>query len=430
MAAFRPRSKSWSLLTPTTRLTAGRRGWRATRTSPRSTGRTTISRARASSSRCTIPTGRTSRHAGGGRPTTFIGTDGYDGLTTCVSVNTAVAARVGKHRVTYEPNLSGVPDPSGLQLRIDGALTALSAPGIALGSGGRVAPSGGGGLEVDFPDGKTLLVTPAWWASQAKWYLNVDVSHGRLVGGASADAGRGLAGALPEGSWLPALPNGASMGPMPATLPERYTALYRTFADAWRVSDRDSLFDYAPGTSTATFTRRDWPKQTLPCEVPETKPTEPASEAVAEGACRRVTDPDRHADCVFDVRVTGNLGFAKTYLATQRIFADATTTSLDRQRGPVAGRGMGDLHRLCRGERDTGRGRSERDRAVRRRRHERGGAGDGRRQGPGNVRDLASQGRCEPGDSGLPARQGQCVPVEREPRQDPRGQTLPVRGGA
>ena len=266
--------------------------------------------------------------------TTFIGTDGYDGLTTCVSVNTAVAARVGKHRVTYEPNLSGVPDPSGLQLRIDGALTALSAPGIALGSGGRVAPSGGGGLEVDFPDGKTLLVTPAWWASQAKWYLNVDVSHGRLVGGASADAGRGLAGALPEGSWLPALPNGASMGPMPATLPERYTALYRTFADAWRVSDRDSLFDYAPGTSTATFTRRDWPKQTLPCEVPETKPTEPASEAVAEGACRRVTDPDRHADCVFDVRVTGNLGFAKTYLATQRIFADATTTTLTDSADP------------------------------------------------------------------------------------------------
>ena len=38
----------------------------------------------------------------------------------------AVAARVGKHRVTYEPNLSGVPDPSGLQLRVDGTLTTLT----------------------------------------------------------------------------------------------------------------------------------------------------------------------------------------------------------------------------------------------------------------------------------------------------------------
>jgi hypothetical protein len=142
--------------------------------------------------------------------------------------------------------------------------------------------------ELDFPDGKTLLVTPEWWASQGKWYLNVDISHGGLVGGASPDAGSGLAGALPEGSWLPALPNGASMGPMPATLPERYTALYRTFADAWRVSDRDSLFDYAPGTSTETFTRRDWPKQTLPCDGPGDQ-----ADRARERSCRRNGLPTR-----------------------------------------------------------------------------------------------------------------------------------------
>jgi hypothetical protein len=57
--------------------------------------------------------------------TTFIGEDPYDGLTTCVSLNTAVAARVGEHRVTYEPDLNGTPDPSGLELRIDGVLTTL-----------------------------------------------------------------------------------------------------------------------------------------------------------------------------------------------------------------------------------------------------------------------------------------------------------------
>ena len=51
--------------------------------------------------------------------------DSYTGLTTCVSLNTAVAARVGTHRVTFQPNLSGVPDPAGLQLRVDGNLAAL-----------------------------------------------------------------------------------------------------------------------------------------------------------------------------------------------------------------------------------------------------------------------------------------------------------------
>jgi hypothetical protein len=260
--------------------------------------------------------------------TNFIGTDAYDGLTTCVSLNTAVAARVGEHRVTWEPNLSGVPDPAGLQLRIDGNLTSLGASGLALGAGGRVVPQAGGALEVDFPDGKTLLATPEWWASQSEWYLNVEVNNIGLVSEDTAATGRGIAGAIASGSWLPALPGGASVGPMPAGLPARYDTLYKKFADAWRVNDRDSLFDYAPGTSTANFTDKDWPSEKSPCVYRDEKPLEPGSEALAQAACRRVADPNTRADCVFDVRATGDIIFAKTYLTTQRILADSTTTSL------------------------------------------------------------------------------------------------------
>jgi hypothetical protein len=267
--------------------------------------------------------------------TTFIGTDAYDGLTTCVSLNTAVAARVGEHRVTWEPNLSGVPDPTGLQLRIDGTLTALGPHGMVLGTGGRVVPQAGGALEIDFPDGKTLLATPTWWASQSEWYLNVDISHLGLQSGDGTPSGRGIAGSIANGSWLPALPDGASLGTMPAGLPARYDTLYTKFADAWRVNDRDSLFDYAPGTSTNTFTNRDWPKQNPPCVVPNTKPLEPASEAVAAAACQRIPDKNRRADCVFDVQATGDLIFAKTYLATQRLQADSTTTTLTADAEPT-----------------------------------------------------------------------------------------------
>lgn len=260
--------------------------------------------------------------------TTFIGTDGYDGLTSCVSLNTAVAARVGDHRVTYEPNVSGVPDPSGLQLRIDGVLTTLGPQGKDLGNGGRVMKTASaGGIEIDFPDGKILFVTPEWWSSQSKWYLNVDVTHLGLVTSGTHSTG-GIAGPLADGSWLPALPGGVSLGPMPVSLADRYTTLYKKFADAWRVTSRDSLFDYASGTSTETFTMKDWPPQHPPCVVPNTKPVEPAPQAVAEAACRRVLGEKRHGDCVFDVRVTGNPGFAKTYLTTQRILADSTTISL------------------------------------------------------------------------------------------------------
>jgi hypothetical protein len=261
--------------------------------------------------------------------TTFIGTDGYDGLTTCVSLNTAVAARVGEHRVTYEPNLDGVPDPSGLQLRIDGALTTLGSQGRDLGNGGRVfhTPTSGN-LEIDFPDGKTLFVTPGWWASQGEWYLNVDVTHLGLVSAVGQASERGIAGPIATESWLPALPNGTSLGPMPGSLQQRYVDLYRRFADAWRVTNKDSLFDYEPGTSTATFTMKEWPPQKSPCIVPNAKPVEPGSAEVAAAVCRRVRDPKMRADCTFDVIATGNLGAAKTYLAGERTLADATTLSL------------------------------------------------------------------------------------------------------
>ena len=266
------------------------------------------------------------------------GTDSHDGLSTCVSLNSAVAARVGDHRVTYEPNLSGVPDPSGLQLRIDGALTTLGSSGINLAGGGHVAQLVAGILQVDFPDGKTLFVTPQYWSTYSKWYLNVDVSNAGLI---SSDGGgaqlRGIAGPIPEGSWLPALPSGASMGAMPSSLPQRYSDLYHKFAEAWRVTQKDSLFDYAKGTSTETFTNKSWPSEQAPCVVPETKPLEPIGLEVAQAACRRVADPERREDCIFDVHVTGNIDFAKTYLTTQRILKDSTTTNLtdDPERSQV-----------------------------------------------------------------------------------------------
>ncbi len=271
--------------------------------------------------------------------TFFPGPDAHDGLATCVSLNVAVAARIGKHRVTYEPDLSGVPNPNGLQLRIDGVLTKLAPQGIDLGDGGRVVPQASpGALEINFPEGRTLFVIPEWWASQSKWYLNVDITHLGIVnsdgGGSPSTALGGVAGPIASGSWLPALPNGSSLGPMPSSLQDRYNTLYRKFADAWRVTDKDSLFDYAPGTSTSAFTMRDWPLRQPPCRVPETKPVQPLSEELAAVACRRVFDPKRHADCIFDVRVAGDVSFAKLYLDTLRLMTDSTTMSLKDDPNP------------------------------------------------------------------------------------------------
>ncbi|MFI5394245.1 MAG: Ig-like domain repeat protein [Candidatus Binatia bacterium] len=256
------------------------------------------------------------------------GPDAHDGLATCVSLNAAVAARVGGHQVTYQPNISGVPDPSGLQLRVDGDLTTLGANGIDLGSGGRIVKtSANGGIEIDFPDETVMFVTPDWWASQSKWYLNVDVSHTPAV--------EGVLGVIPPGSWLPALPDGTSMGPMPGSLHQRYVDLYQKFGDAWRVTDKTSLFDYAPGTSTDTFTMRNWPLENPPCVIPETRPVRPVSRLVAQEACRPVTGENTRNNCVFDVMVTGNPGFAKTYLLGQRIRTGSTRTTVTDDGDPT-----------------------------------------------------------------------------------------------
>jgi subtilisin family serine protease len=252
----------------------------------------------------------------------------YTGLASCVSLNTAVAARVGAQRVTYQPNISGVPDPSGLQLRVDGVLTTLPASGLNLALGGRVVKSSAGdGIEIDFPDGTVLIVTPGWWASQSKWYLHVSVFH--------TPASEGIMGAIAPGSWLPALPSGTSLGPKPAALHQRYVDLNQKFADAWRVTDATSLFDYAPGTSTATFTLKSWPPESPPCVLPESTPVKPVNLEVAQLACRAVVGKNRKEDCVFDVRVTGNAGFAKTYLLSEKIQAGSTTTTVTDDQDPT-----------------------------------------------------------------------------------------------
>ncbi|HEX3766086.1 MAG TPA: S8 family serine peptidase [Kofleriaceae bacterium] len=250
-------------------------------------------------------------------------TDGYSGLTSCVSLNTAVAARVGSHRISYEPNLSGVPDPTGLQLRIDGVLTTLGASPLALSGGGQIANYPTGGIVVDFPDGTTMNVTPNWWPSQSKWYLNVSVFH--------TTGSEGVNGALAPGSWLPALPGGSSMGAMPGTLHQRYVDLYTTFANAWRVTAANSLFDYAPGTSTATFTHTSWPPESPPCVLKDNQdpPVQPLDPGTAQQLCRIVTDKVRNQNCINDVMVTGEAGFATIHHISEQIVTGSTQILLD-----------------------------------------------------------------------------------------------------
>jgi hypothetical protein len=259
-------------------------------------------------------------------PTTTVpGPNEYTGLAVCVAIYNAVAVKIGSNRVTLQPSLSGQPqpsasqpDPSGLELRVNGKVTTLGETGIDLRAGGdpngvlegRIVRAVGGGYEFDDVNGTQLVATPTFWNSQQTWYLNLNAYQ--------TSAANGVWGRLAGDSWLPALPDGTSMGSKPEALDQRYQDLYVKFANAWRVTDATSLFDYAPGTNTATFTIADWPRfNTKSCLLQGQPAAEPTTEQIATQACNGVTGAAQ-ADCIFDVMVTGNTGFAQTYVAMQQ----------------------------------------------------------------------------------------------------------------
>jgi len=108
---------------------------------------------------------------------------------------------------------------------------------------------------------------------------------------------------------------------MPASLLQRYYDLNYKFADSWRVRDWTSLFDYDSGQSTKDFTFPDWPPEKPECKVApgsSSRPSEPIDEKTATQICSKIEDKSIRLQCIFDVSVTGDKGFARAYLASDR----------------------------------------------------------------------------------------------------------------
>jgi hypothetical protein len=164
-----------------------------------------------------------------------------------------------------------------------------------------------------------VILTPQFWTSEGYWYLDVEV-----VG---TPAREGTMGPILARSWLPPAPDGSSFGPDPGTLLARHMLLNQRFADAWRVKDTTSLFDYAPGTSTASFTDTNYPPEPgNPCTSPigiTHRSKQPLSADTARRACSDVAREARES-CIFDVMVMDDTTVAKNYLRTVGLRQAAT----------------------------------------------------------------------------------------------------------
>jgi hypothetical protein len=210
------------------------------------------------------------------------------GSRTDVSVAQAVAMRINQDRVGY---YKGMEPP----LRINGTPTELAdGETIPLPSGGTVM-RGGSTYRVSATDGSLVDIR----GNITDMFVSVRISASKygqiqgLFGNADQNSQNDLA--MRDGTVLNIEPEIA------------FETLYPNYADSWRISQAESLFDYEPGETTDTFTDRNFPRMRATVEdLPE------AIRATAEATCQAtgITDPVLLENCILDVALTGNADFA------------------------------------------------------------------------------------------------------------------------
>lgn len=215
------------------------------------------------------------------------------------TVNTAAAFRVGGDRVTVTYG-----DP--VIVRLNGETVDLHNRGVELDGGGVLAEKNRV-ISVLWPDSSTARVTRAYLGHLDVWLRlapgRAGAVHG-LLGDFDGDPDNDLR--LPDGRVLAVPRHNAD---------DDRRVVYETFRNGWLVSAESSLFDYAEGQTTATFDRPEIPPVAVSMAT-----LDPAARRVAERACGHagLDDEDSFRQCVFDVALTGETGFAVSAVGAAR----------------------------------------------------------------------------------------------------------------
>ena len=229
-----------------------------------------------------------------------------------VSVNTAIAARLGDAIV-------GVYAGQATPLLVNGkAVTLAQGQSIAVGTG------------AVYFDGRAYTITDqsgngVWVQANARWgfmnlrsFLNND-SRGQvegLPGNADGD---------PNNDFM--LRDGT-----PLSLPLPATRLYGEYADSWRIDQAASLFVYATGQSTQTFTNRDFPARTVTLDDIDPTARARAEDMVrgwfAESESGRAPGAFQAETTALDVALTGVDESARMAAETPRFQPRAQTTGI------------------------------------------------------------------------------------------------------
>jgi uncharacterized Zn-binding protein involved in type VI secretion len=241
------------------------------------------------------------------------------GTASQVSLNTGAAMKVGNQRVAFYAK--DFPDSdTSTPVRIDGKPVNINGEfpldgGSITGTNGVYTVNWDSGEQVTINSfstgGMQLLNVAPSVPEEAGRYTGI---LGDLDGNPNNDLRTRSGKVIPtkSGSTYGTLKNViSSVVSIPLPISQLETAffdqLYKDFGDSWRISQNESLFDYAPGKSTETFTKRGFPNTYLRLAsfiAPQLKHAEAICQKANVGA-------DMMDGCIFDVANTGEAGFAQ-----------------------------------------------------------------------------------------------------------------------
>jgi len=216
------------------------------------------------------------------------------GTSTLVSLGTAVAASVAGDRVAVYAS-------DTVPLTIDGKPQTSSDLSVRLPQGG-IVERHGSLVTIDWPGGSRLGVTRV--GGHLDFSFAPDAATAATLSGllGSADGNPANDFTTRDGTVID------------QNDPAFATKLYDPFGASWRITQAESLFDYGPGESTATFTKPDIPHG--PATIDS---LDAATRTTAEGLCRAmgvISEPTL-TDCILDVGITGDSSYASSAAAVQ-----------------------------------------------------------------------------------------------------------------
>lgn len=243
-------------------------------------------------------------------------------VNSSLSLNSAVGMKVGSDRVAFYSK--EFPDSNtSTPLRINGKPTVIQGDSLSLPGGNTIAKSGDTYV-VNFSTGEKVVVDTAqvggnFYFNVSPFVLDSQPEHysgllGNVNGNPKDDQqirGGGVLSSKSTYGDVKQVLNLVGVGQLPVSLDAaeklHFDQLYKDFANSWRISQKESLFDYLPNKTTENYTDRKFPDKYLKLEMLSSEQVKKARSA-CEAA--KVTQ-DMMEGCIFDVGFTGFSEFAR-----------------------------------------------------------------------------------------------------------------------